>query len=96
MLQKEREYPENAKNSQDCKIELLDNVMSCFERKFMELFQESVYMKNPFSEKKVKSAYVSFLQSNFSWEERLSFPREPACTIILIMSGKSAHILCGL
>ena len=65
MLQKEREYPENAENSQDCKIELLDNVMSCFERKFMELFQESVYMKNPFFREESEIRLCEFSPKQF-------------------------------
>lgn len=65
MLQKEREYSENAKNSQDCKIELLDNVMSCFERKFMELFQESVYMKNPFFREESEIRLCEFSPKQF-------------------------------
>lgn len=65
MLQKKREYSENAKNSQDCKIELLDNVMSCFERKFMELFQESVYMKNPFFREESEIRLCEFSPKQF-------------------------------
>lgn len=48
ILQKEEQCRESIEEKQDYEIEVLDKVMNCFEKKFLKLFQESVYMKNPF------------------------------------------------
>ena len=48
ILQKEEQCRESIEEKQDYEIEVLDKVMNCFEKKFLKLFQKSVYMKNPF------------------------------------------------
>ena len=65
ILQKEEQCRESIEEKQDYEIEVLDKVMNCFEKKFLKLFQESVYMKNPFSEKKAKSDCASLRRNSF-------------------------------
>ena len=62
---------ESIEEKQDYEIEVLDKVMNCFEKKFLKLFQESVYMKNPFfrEESEIRLCEFSpkqFLMYNFS------------------------------
>ena len=61
ILQKENQCQEK----QDYEIELLDKVMNCFEIKFLRLFQESVYMKNPFFREESEIRLCEFSPKQF-------------------------------
>ena len=65
ILQEEKECLESAEKDQDYEIELMDKVMSCFEKKFLRLFQESVYMKNPFFREESEIRLCEFSPKQF-------------------------------
>ena len=44
---------------------VLDKVMNCFEKKFLKLFQESVYMKNPFFREESEIRLCEFSPKQF-------------------------------
>ena len=56
---------ESIEEKQDYEIEVLDKVMNCFEKKFLKLFQESVYMKNPFFREESEIRLCEFSPKQF-------------------------------
>ena len=65
ILQKEEQCRESIEEKQDYEIEVLDKVMNCFEKKFLKLFQESVYMKNPFFREESEIRLCEFSPKQF-------------------------------
>ena len=65
ILQKEEQCRESIEKKQDYEIEVLDKVMNCFEKKFLKLFQESVYMKNPFFREESEIRLCEFSPKQF-------------------------------
>lgn len=65
ILQKEEQCRESIEEKQDYEIEVLDKVMNCFEKKFLKLFQKSVYMKNPFFREESEIRLCEFSPKQF-------------------------------
>ena len=56
---------ERIEEKQDYEIVVLDKVLNCFEKKFLKLFQESVYMKNPFFREESEIRLCEFSPKQF-------------------------------
>ncbi|MBS4906779.1 MAG: DUF2971 domain-containing protein [Ruminococcus sp.] len=65
VLQRGKKNREGSEKVQDYKLELIETVMGCFEKKFLKLFQESVYMKNPFFREESEIRLCEFSPKQF-------------------------------
>ena len=65
VLQRGKKNREGLEKVQDYKLELIETVMGCFEKKFLKLFQESVYMKNPFFREESEIRLCEFSPKQF-------------------------------
>lgn len=65
VLQRGKKNRQGSEKVQDYKLELIETVMGCFEKKFLKLFQESVYMKNPFFREESEIRLCEFSPKQF-------------------------------
>lgn len=65
VLQRGKKNREGSEKVQDYKLELIETVMGCFEKKFLKLFQESVYTKNPFFREESEIRLCEFSPKQF-------------------------------